>query len=169
MISDEKAVLLRQNFLGLSDQIELFLLEIPIIQDFSAFRADKVVVMIGMIAFIVFIAALAVSGVDFSHEIGLIQEIEGPIDRRQSDVRVLRMEKRVDFLDAQMSLGSNQEGEYFLARGRPTRAMILHSVALAMLGFVLHRKRSMRVMVLVFIINNKYRALGKMSQENELN
>jgi hypothetical protein len=47
--------------------------------------------------------------------------------------------------------------------------MILHSVALAMLGFVLHRKKSIFVMVLVFIINNKYRASGKMSQGNESN
>jgi hypothetical protein len=66
VIPDEKPVFFLQRFLGFSHEIELLFLEIAIVQDLSASGAYEVVVVIGMVALLIFVAHLAVSGVDLA-------------------------------------------------------------------------------------------------------
>lgn len=126
MFTDLKPVFDGQYLLGFPDEIEFPFLEIPTVEDRSVVRADQVVMMIGVIAPFIFETDLAIPGVDFAHQPRPVQEVERPIDGRQSDFRSRRAERGVDVLGAQVLLAPDQKVEDLLPGHRPPCAMILN-------------------------------------------
>jgi hypothetical protein len=125
MFTDEEPVLGCQYLLGFPDEIEFLFLEIPIVEDLSALSADQVVMMIRLVTPFIFEADLAVSGVDFPHQPRPVQQVERPIDRRQSNFRICRAKRGVYVLSTQVLLTPDQEIEDLLPGHCPPRAMIL--------------------------------------------
>jgi hypothetical protein len=111
-----------------------------------------VVVVIGMVALLIFVAHLTVSGVDLAKQPGFIQKVERSVDRRESDFVVRGLEQHVDVFRAQMLLSSKEEVEDILARCGPSRAMILDLVA--MLPRLLCFHSTGILSILIIIINN---------------
>jgi hypothetical protein len=120
VVSDEKAMLLLHDFLGFSHEIEFLFFKIPVVQDFSAIGADQMVVMIGLVASLILITQLAVTALDLANQTSLIQQIERSVDRRDSDIAVRGLKKRIHLLGAQMLLTLHEEAEDRFPRQSPS-------------------------------------------------
>ena len=124
MVPDQESVFLGQNIFGLTDEVELFFLEITVIQDLTAGRTDEVMVVVALVALFVFKTHLAVSRQDPSGEPGLIQKLKRPIDGGQTDLRMGGMEQSINLFGAQVLLGLDKDIEDLFAGHRPTATMI---------------------------------------------
>ena len=111
VVPDEETILLFHDFLGFSHQIEFLFLEIPVVQDFSAIGADQMVVMIGLVASLIFVTQMAVPALDLANQTGLIQQIERSVNRRDPNIAVRALEKRINLLGTQMLLAFHEEAE----------------------------------------------------------
>ncbi|MGB8958380.1 MAG: hypothetical protein WCC00_05150 [Candidatus Aminicenantales bacterium] len=125
VFTDKKPVFGGQYLLGFPDEIKFLFLEIPIVEDPPAVRADQVVMMIRVVAPLIFETDLAITGVDFPHQPRPVQQVERPIDRRQSDFRIRRAKRGIDVLGAQVLLAPDQKVEDLLPGDGPPGAMIL--------------------------------------------
>ena len=135
---DEEPVFPGQDVFCLPDQVELLFLEIPVIQDLAAARADQMMMMVGILASSVFETNLTVPRVDLPDKAGPIQEVECPINRREADGRVGRIEGGINLFGAEVLLRLDKEVENLLAGYGPALTMVLDLIAMWGTLSVLH-------------------------------
>jgi len=135
VVPDEETILLFHDFLGSSHQIEFLFLKIPIVQDFSAIGADEMVVMIGLVAPLIFVTQLAVPALDLANQPGLIQQIERSVDRRDPDIAVRGLEKRINLLGTQVLLAFHEEAEDRFPRNSPSFTVLTDYLSMLLCFF----------------------------------
>jgi hypothetical protein len=134
VVPDEETVLFFHDFLGFSHQIEFLFLEIPVVQDFSAIGADQMVVMIGLVASLIFESELAIPALDLANQSGRIQKIERSVNRRDSEIAVRGMEKRINLLGTQMPLAFHEEAENLIPWNGPSFTVLADYLSM-LVGF----------------------------------
>jgi hypothetical protein len=135
VVSDEETILLFHDFLGFSHQLELLFLEVPVVKDFSAIGADQMVVMIGLVPSLIFVAQMAIPALDLANQPGLIQQIERSINRRNPDLAVRCLKKRINLLGTQMLLALHEEAEDRFAWNGPSLAELTDYLSMLLCFF----------------------------------
>jgi hypothetical protein len=128
VIPDEEPVLAREKFFRAAHQLEFFLLEVAVVEDKAASTTDQVMVVVGAIAASVLVSHETIARMDLADKARLVQQLECPIDRGQTDVRIGRLTGAVNVLGAEVLLGSHEQIEYLLAGAGPTLTVIFQGV-----------------------------------------
>jgi hypothetical protein len=128
MIRDRKIVFFGQSVFCFLHQLQFFLDEIPVIDDFPAPRADEMVMMVSFVFSLERIAALSVTGGDLMDETQPVQQFQSPIDRRQSYPRVHGIQGPINIFGRQMVLGPAQKSQDDLTGRRPAAGILPETV-----------------------------------------
>lgn len=103
MVLNQEIVLFRQSLFCFFHQLQLFLDEIAIIDDFSALGANKMMVMLLLVLAPELVTTLAVARSDFLNKPQPMEQFQGAVDGRQTEARIHGNQGTVDFLCAHMS------------------------------------------------------------------
>jgi hypothetical protein len=109
VVLDQKIMLFCQSLFCFLNQLQLFLDKIPVVHDLAALGADEVMVMVFLIFAFQFIAALAVAGGDFLNKPEPVEKLQRPVDRRQADPGIHRIQRGIEFLCTHVSGRTTQE------------------------------------------------------------
>jgi len=146
-------VLPGQRFLGLLNELDLFLKKIAIVHNLAALRADEMMVVVLASSPFELIAAPAIAGRDFLDEAQPPQQLESAVDGGQTDARIKRIKSRVDVLCAQVPGGPAEQVQDDLPGYSPARAVLAESV-LPLPG-PRHYGLLLKIMITIFSLNIK--------------
>ena len=118
MVPDQETGLSLEEALGLAQEVKLLLRKIPIVQDLSADRADQMKLVIRLVAPPVLVSYLSTRALDLAEQTSPVQQVEGAVDGRNSNVMTGRLEQDIDLLGTEMlSVSMHEDSENLLTKG----------------------------------------------------
>jgi len=108
VVKNHKIVFLRQNFFCFFYQLQLFFGKILIVNDFSAAKADKMMVVPFALTRSQLIPALAIGRSNLLNDSKPVKKFQSSVDGGQPDSRVIHIKSIVNFFGAQMLFGAAQ-------------------------------------------------------------